>query len=203
MYAGTSRHAIAVCIAAVRVTAGLRCAPEIGPNVKMRTVSAAPVAILFAKRATAAFPLDKRSPMIPDPTTAASKKPVPKNSAAARRCRSILFRALSDNTRLRLLNLMGQDEVCVCYSSKCCGRRNRRYPDTWDTCERRESSVRGGKENGCTTESLNPATVQQDDCSTTCEIGCRKTPKCNENAAASFTCAAPSRRRIWKEPPGR
>jgi ArsR family transcriptional regulator, arsenate/arsenite/antimonite-responsive transcriptional repressor len=26
-----------------------------------------------------------------------------------------LFRALADRTRLRLLNLMGQDEVCVCY----------------------------------------------------------------------------------------
>lgn len=27
----------------------------------------------------------------------------------------VLFRALADRTRLRLLNLMGQDEVCVCY----------------------------------------------------------------------------------------
>lgn len=27
----------------------------------------------------------------------------------------ILFRALADRTRLRLLNLMGDDEVCVCY----------------------------------------------------------------------------------------
>jgi ArsR family transcriptional regulator len=26
-----------------------------------------------------------------------------------------LFRALADRTRLRLLNLIGQDEVCVCY----------------------------------------------------------------------------------------
>jgi len=26
-----------------------------------------------------------------------------------------LFRALADRTRLRLLNLMGKDEVCVCY----------------------------------------------------------------------------------------
>jgi len=28
---------------------------------------------------------------------------------------NMLFRALADRTRLRLLNLMGQDEVCVCY----------------------------------------------------------------------------------------
>ena len=27
----------------------------------------------------------------------------------------LLFRALADRTRLRLLNLMGTDEVCVCY----------------------------------------------------------------------------------------
>src|SRR5215210_5382785 len=27
----------------------------------------------------------------------------------------ILFRALADRTRLRLLNLMGEDEVCVCF----------------------------------------------------------------------------------------
>lgn len=27
----------------------------------------------------------------------------------------MLFRALADRTRLRLLNLMGNDEVCVCY----------------------------------------------------------------------------------------
>src|SRR5262252_6144743 len=27
----------------------------------------------------------------------------------------MLFRALADRTRLRLLNLMGRDEVCVCY----------------------------------------------------------------------------------------
>src|SRR4030095_8653378 len=27
----------------------------------------------------------------------------------------ILFRALADRTRLRLLNLMGNDEVCVCF----------------------------------------------------------------------------------------
>src|SRR5439155_11635730 len=28
---------------------------------------------------------------------------------------ALLFRALADHTRLRLLNLMGDDEVCVCF----------------------------------------------------------------------------------------
>jgi ArsR family transcriptional regulator len=27
----------------------------------------------------------------------------------------LFFRALADNTRLRLLNLMGKDEICVCF----------------------------------------------------------------------------------------
>ena len=29
--------------------------------------------------------------------------------------KEVLFRALADNTRLRLLNLIGNDEVCVCF----------------------------------------------------------------------------------------
>src|SRR5438477_9966542 len=29
--------------------------------------------------------------------------------------KELLFRALADRTRLRLLNLMGDDEVCVCF----------------------------------------------------------------------------------------
>src|SRR4029078_9705609 len=29
--------------------------------------------------------------------------------------KDLLFSALADRTRLRLLNLMGKDEVCVCY----------------------------------------------------------------------------------------
>lgn len=33
----------------------------------------------------------------------------------------LLFRALADGTRLRLLNLMGNDEVCVCYLVEALG----------------------------------------------------------------------------------
>jgi ArsR family transcriptional regulator len=36
-----------------------------------------------------------------------------KNSASAGQ--QLFFRALADRTRLRLLNLMGEKEVCVCY----------------------------------------------------------------------------------------
>ena len=33
----------------------------------------------------------------------------------------LLFRALADRTRLRLLNLMGADEVCVCFLVEALG----------------------------------------------------------------------------------
>src|SRR2546427_829227 len=34
---------------------------------------------------------------------------------------ALLFRALADHTRLRLLNLMGDDEVCVCFLVQALG----------------------------------------------------------------------------------
>ena len=51
----------------------------------MRATSAAPVAIVFASNATATFPPANRSPMMPDPTTAARSSAVPTASAVARR----------------------------------------------------------------------------------------------------------------------
>ena len=56
------------------MTAGLKCAPEIGPNVKIKVVSAAPVASVLASRAIATLPPASRSPMMPEPTTAARRK---------------------------------------------------------------------------------------------------------------------------------
>src|SRR5512138_3315888 len=56
-----------------------------GPNVRMSAVSAAPVAIVLARRAIATLPPARRSAMIPEPTTAASRRDVPTASAASRR----------------------------------------------------------------------------------------------------------------------
>src|SRR6202007_2472606 len=65
-------------------TTGLKCAPEIGPNVRIRAISAAPVAIVFASNANATLPFASRSAMIPEPITAATSNNVPRNSAVRR-----------------------------------------------------------------------------------------------------------------------
>src|SRR5580658_5270506 len=50
----------------------------------------APVAMLFARSAIATFPPASRSPMMPDPMTAANRKAVPSPSATARRTTALL-----------------------------------------------------------------------------------------------------------------
>src|SRR5882762_3975228 len=60
-------------IASATETTGLKCAPEMGPKVRISTTSAAPVVIVFASKANAPFPLASRSAMMPEPTTAATK----------------------------------------------------------------------------------------------------------------------------------
>src|SRR5271155_2343375 len=93
MYAGTCRHPIPRCHASAKVTAGLKCAPEMGPNVRIRATSIAPVARVLASRAMATLPPDKRSPMIPEPTTAASKSAVPTASDTTRLAKLIRLSA--------------------------------------------------------------------------------------------------------------
>src|SRR5258708_5749642 len=74
------------------VTTGLKCAPDTGPKVRISATSAAPVAMAFARSATATLPAASRSPMIPEPTTAISKNAVPRPSVAARRPTARLLR---------------------------------------------------------------------------------------------------------------
>src|SRR4051812_6678792 len=51
----------------------------------MRATSAAPVAIVFASNASPTLPPARRSPMMPEPTTAANSIAVPVASATRRR----------------------------------------------------------------------------------------------------------------------
>jgi hypothetical protein len=59
------------------------------------------------------------------------------------------FQALGDNTRLRLLNLMGEQEVCVCYFVEILDSPSRKSQGISHTFVARESWRRGAKESGC------------------------------------------------------
>ena len=72
-------------MASESVTAGLRCAPEIGPNVRMRAISAAPVAMVLASRAIATFPPASRSPMMPGADDGGDQESRAKKSDVSRR----------------------------------------------------------------------------------------------------------------------
>src|SRR5262249_47626918 len=69
------------------VTTGLKCAPETGASAVMSTNRMAPVASALASSASASFPPAKRSAMMPEPTTVATRSPVPAASAARRSAR--------------------------------------------------------------------------------------------------------------------
>src|SRR5579872_264719 len=77
-------HANPPCEASASATAGLKFAPETGPKVRMSATSTAPVASVLASNAMPALPTARRSPIMPEPTTAASNDPVPNASAAMR-----------------------------------------------------------------------------------------------------------------------
>src|SRR5436305_12819311 len=61
----------------------------------MSARSAAPVATVLARRASPTFPPESRSPMIPEPTTAARRRAVPTASAVTRR-RSVGISSMGD-----------------------------------------------------------------------------------------------------------
>lgn len=46
----------------------------------------------------------------------------------------LFFRALADRTRLRILNLMGADEICVCYFAEIIGPNQPKISRTSRTC---------------------------------------------------------------------
>src|SRR5688572_7871272 len=141
-YGGTSRHASPPCEAAASVTAGLKWAPDTGPNVAMRATRAAPVATVLASSAIATLPPARRTPMIPDPMTAARRKAVPSASAVIRQARlegGIVSAISRDPARGRARSAV---------ASRCdrapCGRRRAAPPRCrWPPTDPRSSSGSG------------------------------------------------------------
>lgn len=62
------------------------------------------------------------------------------------------FQALGDTTRLRLLNLLGEQEVCVCYFVEILVL-SQRFPGISHICATLASFQPGAKASGCTTAS--------------------------------------------------
>ena len=86
MYPVTSAQRRSPSAASARVTTGLKWAPETGPNMWMMTSRTPAVAAALASSTTPTSLLS-RSAMMPEPTTPASRKAVPMNSATrARGC---------------------------------------------------------------------------------------------------------------------
>ena len=53
----------------------IECVPDTGPIAPISTMRMAPVAVELQNSASAALPPDSRSPMMPEPTMAASRSP--------------------------------------------------------------------------------------------------------------------------------
>ena len=63
-----------------------------------------------------------------------------------------MFAALSDRTRLRLLNLMNGREVCVCYFVEILAPKPAEdFEASGVPAQRRNREALGARENGCTT----------------------------------------------------
>jgi hypothetical protein len=85
MYPAAIGHGSSRRNANARLTAGLKCAPESGPKIRISTTKIAPVGMVLHRSASATFPPESLSAMMPEPTTAASRNAVPSHSAKMHR----------------------------------------------------------------------------------------------------------------------
>src|SRR5262245_15437741 len=94
-YTPTIVQVISARSAKARLTAGLKCAPDVDAKIRMSTASMAPVASVLQSGASARLPPASRCAMIPEPTTAASRNAVPSASPKTRRTSVGISRARS------------------------------------------------------------------------------------------------------------
>ena len=64
-------------------TTGFRCAPDTGPNNRISTVNPRKVAVLFSSSCRPTSFGDSCSAVMPEPTTTATSRPLPMNSASS------------------------------------------------------------------------------------------------------------------------
>ena len=84
-YAAASRQEIPPSAASENDTAGLKCAPDTGPNMRMIAKSPAAVAAEFSSSSRPVSDGDSRWAAMPEPITIAARNALPRNSAVSRR----------------------------------------------------------------------------------------------------------------------
>ena len=98
------------------------------------------------------------------------------------------FRALADRTRLRLLNLMGDEEVCVCFFVQVLGVSQPKISRHLAYL-RRVGVVASRREGKCIIASSSRRARRRRASLARCARGCGKSARCSATASGSSSCA--------------